>query len=688
MKWQIPWLLLLSIVACSGPRLPAPAPAPASTTITGGDDVLATQVTWSNDLVPREILFGNPEKSSARISHDGRHLAFLAPDEGVLNVWIAPVADLGSARAITRDRKRGIRNFFWAYTGEHIVYLQDKGGDENWRAYAVEIGSEKETDLTPIEGVRAEIQQVSHKKPTSILVALNDRDEKYHDIHEVDLRTGKRKLVQKNERYAGFVTDDDYRVRFAVEPTEEGGKRYLLAKGAAFEPFMDVSMEDDLTTAILGFDGTGRHLYMTDSRGRDTAALTQVPLPKGEAVVLYEHPKADVADLMLHPTKKTPQAAAAVYLRKEWQYFDHAVRADMEILKKVDRGEIEVTSRTLDDQLWTVAFLPDDGAVRYYLYDRKTKKAEKLFVSRPELEEVELSKMHPLEIPTRDGLTMVGYLTLPPGVTQDRPAEPLPMVLLVHGGPWARASWGYDPYHQWLASRGYAVLDVNFRGSTGFGKSFLNAANREWAAKMHDDLLDAVDWAVKEKIAQRDAVAIMGGSYGGYATLVGLTFTPETFACGVDIVGPSNLITLLESIPPYWAPFLALFKKRVGDPTTAEGKAFLTSRSPLTFADKIVRPLLIGQGANDPRVKQPESDQIVEAMKKNVIPVTYVLYPDEGHGFARPENRTSFNAVAEAFLAACLGGKAEPYGDDFEGASITVPVGAKHVPKLEEALSK
>ena len=283
-------------------------------------------------------------------------------------------------------------------------------------------------------------------------------------------------------------------------------------------------------------------------------------------------------------------------------------------------------------------------------------------------------------------MNLVSYLTLPSDIDGARPPAPLPMVLFVHGGPWGRDSWGYRSSHQWLANRGYAVLAVNYRGSTGFGKSFINASNKQWAGKMHDDLIDAVDWAVKAGIAKRDKVAIMGGSYGGYATLVGLTFTPEKFACGVDIVGPSNIVTLLEAIPPYWAPYKALFKKRVGDHTTPEGKAELMARSPITKVDRIVRPLLIAQGANDPRVKKDESDQIVNAMRAKKIPVTYLLYPDEGHGFRRPENSTSFNAVAEAFLAKCLGGKAQPIGDDFRGSSITVPIGAAHVPGLARAL--
>jgi dipeptidyl aminopeptidase/acylaminoacyl peptidase len=314
-----------------------------------------------------------------------------------------------------------------------------------------------------------------------------------------------------------------------------------------------------------------------------------------------------------------------------------------------------------------------------------------LFANRDDLDDYPLVKMHTPVVKSRDGLDLVCYLSLPPGTDPEndgRPSSPVPMVLLVHGGPWARDAWGLNPSHQWLANRGYAVLSVNYRGSTGFGKEFINAANGEWSGKMHDDLIDAVDWAINEGIAQRDKVAIMGGSYGGYATLVGLTFTPQVFACGVDIVGPSNLVTLLQNVPEYWIPFMPVMKVRVGDVDSEAGREGLLARSPLSRVDKIERPLLIGQGANDPRVKKLESDQIVGAMTKHNIPVTYVLYPDEGHGFARPENRMSFNAVAEAFLAEQLGGRFEPVGDDFTNASIEVPAGKDGVPGLSEALQK
>ncbi len=642
-------------------------------------------------LIPREVLFGNPERAGVTISPDGTRLAWRAPVDGVMNVWVAPVGDLAAAKAVTHDKSRGVRIYFWARTSQHVVYLQDRGGDENWRVYVVDLASGEEKDLTPFEGVQARIEAVSPRTPDEILIALNDRDPQLHDLHRVNLRTGERKLVLQNEGYAGFSVDDDYRVRLAQRFLPDGGAEILkAAEGGAFAPFAAIPAADSLTTAPFGFDKSGDVVYMVDSRDRDTAALTKTDLATGKSEVLHVDPRADVADVIIHPTERTLQAVATNYLREEWKVLDPSIAADFETLAKVTRGEFAITGRTLDDKLWTVAFVQDAGPVTYYLYDRASRKATYLFSNRPALEGLPLVPMHARTIPARDGLELVSYLSLPPGSDPDAdgvPAQPVPMVLFVHGGPWSRDVWGFNSYHQWLANRGYAVLAVNFRASTGFGKAFLNAGNREWAGKMHDDLLDAVDWAVAKKIADPKKVAIMGGSYGGYATLVGLTFTPEKFAAGVDIVGPSSLATLLESIPPYWAPILSVFKQRMGELDTEEGRKFLDARSPLFKADKIQRPLLIGQGANDPRVKQAESDQIVAAMKTKQIPVTYVLFPDEGHGFARPQNSKAFNAVTEAFLAQHLGGRFEPIGDDFTGSSIQVPEGAAGVPGLEAGLA-
>jgi dipeptidyl aminopeptidase/acylaminoacyl peptidase len=556
--------------------------------------------------------------------------------------------------------------------------------------YTVDGTTGENRDLTPLEGVQAQIQRDSHKRPDHIQVGLNDREAQFHDLYLIDLNTGERELVQLNDGFAFFVTDDDFTVRFAGRLTEDGGIEFLRStQDDQWEHAFTVGSEDSVTTGPIEFSKAGRTLYMTDSRGRDTAALTSLNLDSGDVTPLAWDNRADVADTMLHPTERTVQAVAFNYDRKSWQVLDDAVAADLEFLSTVSAGDIEIVSRTLDDSCWIVAYLLDDGPVRYYRYLRRSKDAQFLFTNRAALEDLPLVKDHPVVIPARDGLNLICYYSLPLEADPEQRgavSEPLPTVLLVHGGPWARDSWGYNPIFQLLANRGYAVLSVNFRGSTGFGKNFVNAGNLEWGGRMHDDLVDAVQWAIAQGIADPGKVAIMGGSYGGYATLVGMTFTPEVFACGVDIVGPSNLITLMETVPPYWQPMIQLFTSRVGDYRTEEGREFLLQRSPLSFVDNIEKPLLIGQGANDPRVKQSESDQIVKAMQDKSIPVTYVLYPDEGHGFARPENNLSFFAVAEAFLSQCLGGRCEPLGDALAGASITVPEGGEHVPGFAEAL--
>ncbi|MHC4416721.1 MAG: prolyl oligopeptidase family serine peptidase [Planctomycetota bacterium] len=655
----------------------------------------------NDQIISREILFGNPTKANPRISPDGTHLSFLAPVNNVLNVWVGPIDDPGAARPVTRDTGRGIRIYFWAYTNEHILFLQDDDGDENWRLYCTDLSTGEEQALTPATAtapaaeeqheVTARIQHVSYKFPRDIVVGLNDRDPQYHDLYVINIDTGERAELQRNEGFLGFQTDDDYNVRIAARLTPDGGNE-LLTPGpdGDWKLFAEISMEDLFTTGPIDFDKDGTSVYMVDSRGRDTAALKSINLETGSATTHAKDRDADISGgILIHPTEKHAQAASSTFERRKWHVIDKKLRGDFKKLQKVADGELSVINRSLDDMQWIVAFEMDDGPVRYYRYDRGTQDAHFLFTNRSELEGIPLAKMHPEVIKSRDRQSLVSYYTLPLAsdpAGKGRPNEPLPMVLWVHGGPWWRDSWGYNPVHQWLANRGYAVLSVNFRGSTGFGKKFVNAANKEWGGKMHDDLIDAVRWSIKKRIADPNRVAIMGGSYGGYATLVGMTLTPETFACGVDIVGPSNLVTFLETIPPYWQPTVDLWATRVGDHRTEDGRTLLTERSPLTYVDKISKPLLIGHGANDPRVKQSESDQIVKTMERENIPVTYALFPDEGHGFARPENRMSFFAVAEAFLSEHLGGRYEPIGDDFIGSSITIPVGADQIAGIQQPL--
>ena len=642
----------------------------------------------NGDLIRRKTLFGNPERTAVTISHDGTRVAWLAPVDGVLNVWVAPVDAIGEAKPVTRDRGRGIRHYLWSYHPGCLLYGQDRDGDENWHVHAVEIETGRTRDLTPYEGVQAIPHGLSDRIPDEVLIGINRRDPQFHDLYRVHILTGESRLVVENDVGAiRLLTDHDFNVRLAAVIPPDGGVQILSRSGSGeWEPFMTIGPEDDVTTGPLHFDAAGRFLYLRDSRGRDTAALVALDTETGAVEPLASDAKADASQTIDHPATHRPQAVAFEYERVTWTVLDQSIAADFGRLADGDRGEVRSISRSLDDRTWIVAYDRADGPQAYYRYDRESGSLDYLFSNRPDLERAALAPMHSAIVRSRDQLDIVSYYSLPVGSTKDgadRPTEPLPAVLYVHGGPWARDSWGYDPVHHLMSNRGYAVISVNYRGSMGFGKAFVNAANGEWAGRMHDDLIDVVEWAVEQGIADRDRIAIMGGSYGGFATLVGLTFTPEVFACGVDLVGPSNLNTLLDSVPPYWKPMLGMLRTRVGDNSTADGKRLLAERSPLSRVDRIVRPLLIGQGANDPRVKQAESDQIVAAMTERGIPVTYLLYPDEGHGFARPENNLSFMAVAEAFLARCLGGRHEPVGDDFDGSSIQVKAGAEEVPGLQ-----
>lgn len=641
-------------------------------------------------LIPRRVIFGNPDRASVQISWDGAHLAWLAPLDGVLNVWVAPRDELAAARAVTHDRGRGIRSYWWAYTNEHILYMQDRNGDENWRLYAMDLQTGAVKDLTPFEGAQAQLALASPKFPEEIVVGLNNRDTQWHDIYRIHIVTGEMSLLLEHDRFAEVTVDDDYRVRDAAQMTSDGGMEIYVPADDGWQLWDTIPAEDTLTTRAAGFDKANRAIYMKDSRGRDTSALVEIVHSTAARRLMAADPQTDVADVLRHPMEKHVQAVSFVYERKRWQILDPGIQPDLDYLRTVADGEAEIASRTLDDRFWVVLYVMDDGPDRFYLYDRQQGVAHFLFSNRQTLENQPLVKMHSAVIQSRDGLDLVVYYSLPLDTDANGtgvPDRPMPMVLTPHGGPWGRDFWGYHPWHQWLANRGYAVLCVNFRSSTGFGKAFVNAGDCQWGTKIIEDQTDAVQWAIAKGIADPQKVAVMGGSFGGYSTLAGLTFHPETYACGVDIVGPSSLITLLESMPPYWKPALELFTTRVGDHRTEEGRALLAEHSPLSYVERISRPLLIGQGANDPRVKQAESDQIVTAMQAKSIPVTYVLYPDEGHGFGRPENSLSFHAVAEAFLATCLGGRCEPVGSDFQGSSLTVPAGAEEVPGLVEALA-
>jgi dipeptidyl aminopeptidase/acylaminoacyl peptidase len=557
--------------------------------------VPALAVWGDTPLIPRATLFGNPDRAAARLSPDGKHISWLADLNGVLNVFVAPVNDLAAARPVTNDAKRGIRSYFWAYNNEQILYIQDKGGDENWRVYAVDVRNPGEArDLTPFDGVAAQIEEVSEKFPDEIVVGLNNRDPQLHDLHRVNIRTGQMTKLMENEGFVGFTLDDTYAVRGAARfNMQTGGMDTFRFVDGRFVPDESIPQEDASTTSFAGWDKANTVMYMVDSRGRNTAALIARDTGTDERRLIAENDLADVSGIVQHPVTKAIQAVGHNFKKQDWIFLDPAFEAKFNKLRTLPSGrgaEVRIGSRTLDDSKWIVAFTRPDGPVRNYLFDTATGQATFLFVNNSKLLDLPLADMHAEVIKSRDGLNLVSYLTLPVGSDKDgngRPESPVPMVLLVHGGPWARDGFGYNSYHQMLANRGYAVLSVNFRGSTGFGKNFLNAGDKEWAGKMHDDLIDAVNWAVTEKISPKDKVAIMGGSYGGYAALVGMTFTPDVFAAGVSIVGPSNIVTLLNTIPPYWQPMVQMFKNRVGDHTSEEGRKFLESRSPLALVDRI-----------------------------------------------------------------------------------------------------
>jgi dipeptidyl aminopeptidase/acylaminoacyl peptidase len=608
-------------------------------------------------LIPRDILFGNPERIEPKISPDGKYLAYRAPDQNdVLQVWVRTMGQQDDKK-LTADPKRGIRFYGWTYDGEHLMYGQDAEGDENWHQYTVNLTSGIVRDLTPFPGIQARFVAAAPYVPYEVLVALNLKDRRTHDVYRIDLRTGTVALDTENPgSVIGWTADHQLKVRAATATAVDGGFD-LLVRETTDQPWKTMRHwgPEDRGRAV-SFSADGRTLHLLGSHDANTMRLLALDVATGQEAVLAEDPQYDVSELFIHPTTRAIQAVAFARAKLEWQVLDPSVAADFEAVAKLRPGEYRVSTRTLDDHTWLVSCTTDDGPVYYHAYDRRSKAGTRLFSHQPKLEGLALAPMQPISYRSRDGLLLHGYLTTPVGV----PAKDLPAVLLVHGGPWSRDTWGYRPIVQWLANRGYAVLQVNFRGSTGYGKAFLTAGNREWAGKMHDDLIDGVSWLVTRGLANPKKVAIMGASYGGYATLVGLTFTPDVFAAGVDLVGISNLLTWFNSIPPYWTPFKSVLVRRIGDPE--KEAPFLRSRSPLFFVDRIQAPLLIGQGANDPRVVQAESDQIVVALRQANKPVEYIVYTDEGHGLARPENRLHFYARAEAFLAIYLGGRFEPAG--------------------------
>ena len=667
---------MLAVAAC-GERAHAPVPVPAAP-----------------DLITRAALFGEAARHDGQLSPRGDRVAFLAPRDGVTNLWVLSVDAMDEARPVTDERERGITNFRWAADGATLLYLRDENGDENTRLYAVDATDSAPRALTPAGG-RAEIIGLSANDPGAVVVSLNERDRGWPDVVRVELANGARTTLLRNggpRGYTNVLLDRDNAVRVAVRSRADGSGEVV-----AFEPrgrtrtLFEIPFVDALSTRLIGFEADGAHFLMLDSSlgqpdtpARDRTALVRVDVASGEKVVLGEGERADVVDVWIDPATGAAEAFATEYLRREWRALNSDSQADIEFLDRSMAGDFTVVSRNADDTRWIVVEESPTTPRRSYLFDRAGpagRRLTSLFSHRPELQQAALQPMTPVEISARDGTTLVAYLTLPAGSDANgdaRPEQPLPLVLLPHDGPWARDSYGFDAMHQWLANRGYAVLSVNFRGSAGFGKAFLNAGNDEWGGRIQEDLADAVEWAVAQRIAEQDRVAIVGSGFGGYAALSGLAFTPDQYRCGASFAAPANLFAMLD-LTPSWQR--EQFYHRVADARTEAGRQLLRVRSPAFHAGRIRSPLLLAYGVRDPRLTRGETDQVAHAVRLRGI-LTYLTFPDEGRQLVRPQNRLSYLAVLEHFLGDCLGGRVEPVGASFEGAAINVYDGAVNVPGL------
>ena len=629
------------------------------------------------ELIARRVLFDNPDYGNVTVSPDGWHLSWLAPVDGVRNLFVARIDDLASARAVTRVTDRSIAPFYrWAQTNSHIIFFQDRDGDENWRASSVNIRNNAIVPLSPAQGAQCFLTQVDRRSPTDVLLRHNGRDKRYFDLYQVNVQTGAGELLFENKEYAGLVTDGEFQLRLATKIAADGSVEvFQRHAGGTWSPFMTIPLSDAEGVELLEFSPDGKTLYMLDSRGRDKRALFAMDMTTKKATLLAADDDSDITQVSFFGRR--PLAARAEKERSRWHAVDPSVVQDIADLEAHGSGDVVFTGRNNGNQLLTAFFERDAESGEYLLLDRETREVRPLFKQRKALAGLPLRPLAPVTISARDGLRLGGYLTRP--LEQ---SEKLPLVLVIHGGPYARDSWGFNPVHQWLANRGYAVLSVNYRGSTGYGKAFINAADHEWGGRMHDDLIDAVNWAVGQGIADPARVGFFGGSYGGYSALMAATKTPEVFACIVDLFGISNLLTFMATIPPYWQRWFNIWKNRVGNPDTEEGRAFLRERSPINHLERATRPILIAQGLKDVRVVAAESQQMVDALKSRNVPVTYVTFPDEGHGFVRPVNRMAFYAVAEAFLAKHLGGRCQPFEGDLTGSTMKVETGAELVPGL------
>jgi dipeptidyl aminopeptidase/acylaminoacyl peptidase len=615
-------------------------------------------------IIDRELFFGDPEISGAEISPDGSQITFIKPFKGVRNIWVKSVAQtFDKARPITADTTRPVRNYFWSRDSKYVLYVQDKGGDENYRIYAVDPMAPGDPvpparDLTPMPQVRAMIFDVPKTTPGEIIVGLNDRRADLHDVYRLNLATAEKTLLWKNDQnVAGWVTDLKGALRVGIRQTPDGGMELLRVEANSLVPFYTVTADESVSPLRFTPDGSKFYLQTNKGTGLDKLELQLFDIKTGEATLVERDPEneVDFGDALFSDV--TDELLATFYTGDRQRVYPKQKQFGEDwnkMLKALPNGEVSITNMTADENTWLLSVSSDVDPGSRYVYDRKTGKAELLYRSRPDLPSEQLAPMKPVTYKARDGMVIHAYLLTPKGGS----STDLPTVIMPHGGPWARDFWGYNALAQFLANRGYAVFMPNFRGSTGYGKQHLNAGNKQWGTGfMQHDLTDGVQYLIDQKVADPKRVGIFGGSYGGYATLAGLAFTPDLYAAGVSYVGPSNIITLLKTIPPYWAPIKRTFAIRVGDIDKPEDVKMLEQQSPLNSAKNIKASLLVIQGANDPRVKKAESDQIVVALRDLGRTVEYMVAPDEGHGFAGRENRLAAFTALEKFFAKQLGGR-------------------------------
>ncbi|MFT6808503.1 MAG: dipeptidyl aminopeptidase/acylaminoacyl peptidase [Saprospiraceae bacterium] len=615
----------------------------------------------STPIIDREVFFGNPTIMGAQISPDGKMISFIKPYNGMLNIWVKEAASsFDKAQPITEDQSRPITSYFWSRDSQYILYVQDKGGDENFHVYAVnphdiEDGSiPKARNISNYEGVRAIIYKRPKSNPDQLIVGLNDRDSAWHDLYAINISSGERTLLFENTIQAGgYFFDLKDQLILITRSTSDAGTEFLIKEEEEWVSIYSGTGEESCYPICPLADGS---VYIESNVGdHDLSFLGVLDINNGQVEVLEKDPenKVDFGAAVFSDLSRKLIATVYVGEKSKIYWKDEQFENDHQFLKdELSDAQISWVSGTKDERKWIISANSDIDPGATYFFDRDSRKLEFLYRPRPELPIEHLCTMSPVSYLSKDGLEIPAYLTLPNSDISIQSA-----IVMPHGGPWVRDTWGYDSYAQFLANRGYAVLQPNFRGSTGYGKDFLNKGELEWGRKMQDDLTTGADFLIKEGYCTSDKVGILGGSYGGYAVLAGLAFTPDIYACGISIVGPSNLFTLLESIPPYWESARAMFHRRMGNPETPEGNAHMKAVSPYFHADKIIAPLLVGQGDNDPRVKTAESNQIVQAMYSHGLEVEYLNFPDEGHGFANPANSMAFIAVVERFLSKHLGGR-------------------------------